>query len=43
MEGHNARIDVRWGAGDVARYRRYATELVALGSDVILAMTAPAA
>jgi putative ABC transport system substrate-binding protein len=35
----NARIDVRWGAGDADRYRRYAAELVALTPDVILAPT----
>ncbi len=34
--GRNVRIDTRWGAGDVERYRRYATELVALDPDVIL-------
>jgi putative tryptophan/tyrosine transport system substrate-binding protein len=34
---HNVQIDYRWGAGDSARARRYATELVALGPDVILA------
>jgi putative tryptophan/tyrosine transport system substrate-binding protein len=31
------RIDYRWGAGDPDRYRTYATELVALAPDVILA------
>jgi putative tryptophan/tyrosine transport system substrate-binding protein len=35
----NARIDIRWGAGDAERYRRYAEELVALAPDVILAPT----
>src|SRR5262245_2310751 len=35
--GRNLEIDVRWGAGDVERYRRYAAELVALKPDVILA------
>jgi putative ABC transport system substrate-binding protein len=35
----NARIDVRWGAGDAERYHRYARELVALEPDVILAPT----
>jgi putative tryptophan/tyrosine transport system substrate-binding protein len=33
----NMRIDTRWVAGDVDRYRRYAAELVALAPDVILA------
>ncbi|MBV9203182.1 MAG: ABC transporter substrate-binding protein [Alphaproteobacteria bacterium] len=42
MEGRNARIDIGWGAGDAASYRRYAAELVALGPDVILAATTPA-
>jgi len=36
-DGRNVQIDYRWGAGDSARARRYATELVALGPDVILA------
>ena len=31
------RIDTRWAAGDAERFRRYATELVALAPDVILA------
>jgi len=35
--GRNARIDIRWGAGDVDRERRYAAELVALAPDIILA------
>ena len=35
--GRNLRIDIRWGAGDADRYRRYATELVMLAPDVILA------
>jgi putative tryptophan/tyrosine transport system substrate-binding protein len=34
---HNARIEIRWGAGDPEHYRRYAAELVALKPDVILA------
>ena len=36
-EGRNVRIDIRWGAGDAERIRRYAAELVALAPDVILA------
>jgi putative ABC transport system substrate-binding protein len=36
-EGHNVRIDIRFGANDVDRDRTYATELVALAPDVILA------
>jgi putative tryptophan/tyrosine transport system substrate-binding protein len=35
--GVNLQIETRWGAGDEALYRRYATELVALTPDVILA------
>jgi putative ABC transport system substrate-binding protein len=37
-EGRNVRVDVRWGAGDADRMRDYATELVALAPDVILAV-----
>src|SRR5262249_49084308 len=36
-DGRNGRIDYRWGAGDVERYRAIATELVALAPDVVLA------
>ena len=36
-EGRNVRIDVRWGADDVERERRYAAELIALAPDIILA------
>src|SRR5499427_1626001 len=36
-EGRNVRIDIRWGASDPERVRRYAAELVALAPDVILA------
>jgi putative ABC transport system substrate-binding protein len=35
--GRNIRIDIRWGENDVDRDRKYATELVALAPDVILA------
>jgi putative ABC transport system substrate-binding protein len=35
--GRNARIDIRWAAGDVERTRRYAAELVALAPDILLA------
>ncbi len=35
--GRNVRVDTRWSAGDAARVRRDAGELVALGPDVILA------
>jgi putative tryptophan/tyrosine transport system substrate-binding protein len=36
------RIDARWGAGDVDRYRQYAAELVALTPDIVLTAGAPA-
>jgi putative ABC transport system substrate-binding protein len=36
-DGQNVQIDIRWGAGDAERIGRYATELVAQASDVILA------
>jgi len=36
-EDRNVRIDIRWPAGDADRIRRYATELVALAPDAILA------
>jgi len=39
IDGRNARIDIRWGAGDPERIRRHAAELVALAPDVILAAT----
>jgi putative tryptophan/tyrosine transport system substrate-binding protein len=35
--GHNLKVDIRWGATDTVRSRRYATELTALAPDVILA------
>ena len=36
-EGHNAQIDVRWGAGDPELTQTYAAELVRLKPDVIIA------
>jgi len=39
--GHNVRIDYRWGGDDAERIRRGAAELVAVGSDVILASGTP--
>jgi putative ABC transport system substrate-binding protein len=36
-DGHNVRIDTRWTAGDAARTRKYAAELVKLEPDVVLA------
>jgi putative ABC transport system substrate-binding protein len=35
-EGRNVRIDIRWGASDADRIRKYAAELLALAPDVIL-------
>ena len=35
--GRNVGIDFRWGAGNTDLFRKYATELVALAPDVILA------
>ena len=35
--GRNVRIDCRWGAGDLDRFRKYAAELVALSPDVVVA------
>jgi putative tryptophan/tyrosine transport system substrate-binding protein len=35
-DGHNLRIEYRWSAGDAARLRRDAAELVALAPDVVL-------
>ena len=40
-DGRNAKIDYRWGAGDVELYRRYAAELLALLPDVILVSGTP--
>jgi putative ABC transport system substrate-binding protein len=39
--GRNAQIDYRFDAGDAARSRKYAAELVALAPDVILATSTP--
>src|SRR5262245_51167092 len=37
--GRNLQIDARWAAADAGLFRRYATELVALAPDVIVAST----
>ena len=42
-DGRNVRIDIRWGAGDPERIRKYVAELVAFPSDVILATGASTA
>jgi putative ABC transport system substrate-binding protein len=41
-EGRNIRIDYRWATGEPERARTYATELVNLAPDVILANGSPA-
>src|SRR5262249_23678843 len=40
--GQNVRIDYRWGPGNAETMRKYATELVALAPDVVLASTTAA-
>jgi ABC-type uncharacterized transport system substrate-binding protein len=40
--GRNVQIDYRWGGGDPERFRRSASELVALSPNVILANSTPA-
>jgi putative tryptophan/tyrosine transport system substrate-binding protein len=40
--GQNVRIDYRWGDGKADTTRKYATELVALAPDVILALSSAA-
>jgi putative ABC transport system substrate-binding protein len=42
LDGHTARIDVRWAAGSVDRARTFAKELVDLKPDVILSHGTPA-
>jgi putative tryptophan/tyrosine transport system substrate-binding protein len=41
-DGRNLRIDARWRAGDVDRYRRHAAELVGLTPDILVTAGAPA-
>src|SRR5690349_20648639 len=36
-DGHNVRIDIRWGMGDAERIRSNVMEMVALAPDVIVA------
>jgi putative ABC transport system substrate-binding protein len=43
LDGRNARLDIRWGAGDALRTKVYAKELVDLAPDVILATNTPTA
>ena len=42
FDGQNLRIDYRWAGGDADRLKKYATELVALAPDIILAEGSPA-
>ena len=41
-DGRNVRIDYRWGDGNADNIRKFATELVALAPDVILASSSAA-
>ena len=36
IEGHNIRIDARWGSGNIVEIRRHVAELVALVPDAML-------
>jgi putative tryptophan/tyrosine transport system substrate-binding protein len=40
--GQNVRIDYRWGPGNAETMRKYATELVALAPDIVLASSSAA-
>ena len=42
-EGRNARVEIRWGAGDASQINAYASELVNLAPEVILATNTPTA
>jgi putative ABC transport system substrate-binding protein len=42
-EGRTVHIDIRWGAGDASKIKVYASELVDLAPDVILATNTPTA
>ena len=42
IAGRNITIDVRWGGGDFARLRQDATDLIAIGCDVIVGGVGPA-
>jgi putative ABC transport system substrate-binding protein len=41
-DGRNARIDLRWGGGDINRSRAFAQELVGLQPDIIVTAGTPA-
>ena len=38
IDGRNVQIDVRYAAGDIALARKYAAELIALASDVLVSV-----
>jgi putative ABC transport system substrate-binding protein len=40
-DGRNARIDLRWGGGDINRIRAFAQELVGLRPDIIVTNSTP--
>lgn len=40
-EGHNLRVDLRWGEGKPENFRHHAAELVALAPDLLLAASGP--
>ncbi|HTC06709.1 MAG TPA: ABC transporter substrate-binding protein [Xanthobacteraceae bacterium] len=40
IDGRNMRVDIRWGAGNIADMRKNAAEIVALSPDVILGVSA---
>ena len=42
VDGRNCRIMIRWAAGDLARMRGFAKELIALQPDVVVVMATPA-
>jgi putative tryptophan/tyrosine transport system substrate-binding protein len=42
VDGRNFHLDCRYGAGSVERVRQFASELVALNPDVLVAITTPA-
>jgi len=41
-EGHNVRVEYRWGAGDPTRMRAHAKELIGTSPDVLVAESTPA-
>jgi putative ABC transport system substrate-binding protein len=41
IEGRNLKLEVRWGSSDVERLREYASELIGLAPEVLLAGSTP--